>query len=131
MKCIPATIDLKKSYCWIWIVVDRYGERFVNCVLGSRNEAAGKQLWDALQDKEIGQVITDFWKPYEHFVPNDIHIQSKSETCTVEGCNSLFCHFLARLRRKTKCCGKGSKILLYSVMLLMLICNDGLPAILN
>jgi len=26
--------------------------------------------------------MTDFWKPYEHFVPKDIHIQSKAETYT-------------------------------------------------
>jgi insertion element IS1 protein InsB len=121
----------KKNYCWIWIAVDRYGKRFVNCVLGTRDTATGKQLWDALQDKEIEQVMTDFWKPYEHFVPNDIHIQSKAETYTVEGYNSLFRHFLARLRRKTKCYSKSKKMLLYSVMLLMLKWNDGLSAILN
>jgi len=99
--------------------------------LGARDAATGKQLWNTLQDREIGQVMTDFWKPYEHFVPNDIHIQSKAETYTVEGCNSLFRHFLARLRRKTKCYSKNKKMLLYSVMLLMLKWNDGLSAILN
>ena len=55
--------------------------------------------------------MTDFWKPYEHFVPNDKHIQSKAETYTVEGYNSLFRHFLARLRRKTKCYSKSKKML--------------------
>ncbi|MBL0701011.1 MAG: IS1 family transposase [Desulfosarcina sp.] len=71
--------------------------------MGARDTATGKQLWDALRDKEIKQGMTDFWKPYEHFIPSDIHIQSKAETYTVEGYNSLFRHFLARLRRKTKC----------------------------
>ncbi|MEA2084739.1 MAG: IS1 family transposase, partial [Thermodesulfobacteriota bacterium] len=74
-----------------------------------------------LQDKEIQQVMTDFWKPYEHFVPSDIHIQSKAETYTVEGYN----------RRKTKCYSKSKKMLLCSVILLMLKWNDGLSAILN
>jgi IS1 family transposase len=32
-------------------------------------------------------VMTDFRKPYEHFVPSDIHIQSKAKTYTVEGYN--------------------------------------------
>ncbi|MDY6973370.1 MAG: IS1 family transposase, partial [Thermodesulfobacteriota bacterium] len=72
-----------------------------------------------------------FWKPDEHFVPYDIHIQSKAETYTVEGYNSLFRHFPAILGRKTKCYSKSNKMLLYSVMLLMLKWNDGLPARLN
>ena len=73
--------------------------------------------------------MTDFWKPYEGFVPNQIHTQSKAETYTVEGYNSLFRHFLARLRRKTKCYSKSKIMLQYSVMLLMLKHNEGLEAI--
>ena len=75
--------------------------------------------------------MTDEWKPYEHFVPEKIHTQSKAETYTVEGYNSLFRHFLARLRRKTKCYSKSQTMLQYSVMLLMLKWNDGLQAILD
>ena len=44
--------------------------------------------------------------------PSEKHIQPKAETLTVEGYNSLFRHFLARLRRKNNatakaktCCG--------------------------
>ena len=33
--------------------------------------------------------MTDYWKPYEHFVPKEKHIQSKAETFTVEGYNIL------------------------------------------
>ncbi|MGZ8956106.1 MAG: IS1 family transposase, partial [Methylovulum sp.] len=39
---------------------------------------------------------------------------------TVEGYNSLFRHFLARLRRKSKCYSKSKVMLNYSVRLLML-----------
>ena len=35
-------------------------------------------------------VATDHWKAYESFVPPEIHVQSKAETFTVEGYNSLF-----------------------------------------
>ena len=63
--------------------------------------------------------MTDYWKPYAEFVPKSRHIQSKAETYTVEGYNSLFRHFLARLRRKTKCYSKCQKMLEYSVRLLM------------
>ncbi len=75
--------------------------------------------------------MADFWKPYKNIVPHDIHTQSKAETFTVEGYNSLFRHFLARLRRKTKCCSKSKKILEYSIKLLMLKRNNELDAIIN
>lgn len=71
-------------------------------------------------------VATDYWQPYENFVPFKIHVQSKKETFTVEGYNSILRHFLARLRRKTKCYSKSFDMLKYSVMLLMLKWNGDL-----
>jgi insertion element IS1 protein InsB len=43
----------------------------------------------------------------------------------------LFRHFLARLRRKSKCYSKSKGMLKYSVMLLMLKWDGELKAILN
>ena len=80
---------------------------------------------------DICHVMTDYWKPYELFLPPELHTQSKAETFTVEGYNSLFRHFLARLRRKSKCYSKCMKMLLYSVTLLMLKRDGKLGAILN
>lgn len=88
------------------------------------------KLWELIKNKDFDKVATDYWKPYEHFVPNDSHIQSKAETYTVEGYNSLFRHFLARLRRKSKCYTKSLKMLAISVKLLMLKRNNQL-SILN
>ena len=73
-----------------------------------------------------GIVCTDYWKAYEDFVPRGQHVQAKRETFTIEGYNSLFRHFLARLRRKTKCYSKAKYMLLYSVKLLMLKRNNDL-----
>ena len=91
----------------------------------------GEQLWDAIESPLIDQVMTDYWEPYKHFVPPENHIQSKAETFTVEGYNSLFRHFLARFRRKTKCYSKSEAMLGYSVMLLMAKWNGELEYILN
>jgi IS1 family transposase len=99
--------------------------------LGDRSTATGKQLWDSIQNIEIGKVATDYWKPYEGFVPKELHVQSKAETFTVEGYNSLFRHFLARMRRKSKCYSKSMEMLKFSVTLLMLKWNQGLEAIFN
>ncbi|WP_174624681.1 IS1 family transposase, partial [Candidatus Methylobacter favarea] len=94
------------------------GKRFLGCVLGSRGVATGEKLWQTLAPM-AGEVMTDYWQPYESFVPAGQHTQSKAETFTVEGYNSLFRHFLARLRRKSKCYSKCQKMLEYSVRLLM------------
>ena len=59
------------------------------------------------------------------------HIQSKAETFTVEGYHSLFRHFLAGLRRKTKCYSKSKKMLRHSIMLLMAKRNGELLIIPN
>ena len=63
--------------------------------------------------------MSDHWKAYAEFIPKEIHTRSKAETYTVEGYNSIFRHFLARLRRKSKCYTKSLEMLRYSVLLLM------------
>jgi len=67
----------------------------------------------------MGAIASDYWKPYEHIVPAEKHMQSKAETFTVEGYNSLFRHFLARMRRKSKCYSKKIEMLKISILLLM------------
>ena len=91
----------------------------------------GQHLWDAIESPLIDQVMTDYWEPYEHVVPAEQHIQSKAETFTVEGYNRLFRHFLARLRRKTKCYSKRETMLKSSVMLLLAKWNGELEYLLN
>jgi len=83
-----------------------------------------------ISNGEYDRVMTDYWKPYENFIPKDKHVQSKAETYTIEGYNSLFRHFLARLRRKTKCYSKSLTMLTMSVKMLMLKRNNQI-AILN
>ena len=106
-----------KNYCWIWIAVDRYERNFINSVLGSRSADTGKKLWDKIKVVKVGRVMTDHWKAYKKFVPSAQHVKSKAETFTVEGYNSLFRHFLARLCRKSKCYSKSSVIFQCSVNL--------------
>ena len=75
------------------------------------------------------KIASDHWKPYEEIVPKEKHIQSKSETFTVEGYNSLFRHFLARMRRKSKCYSKCIKMLQLSILLLMHYRNNKISII--
>ena len=121
---------LKKNACWIWIAVDRYAKEFVNFTIGDRSTKTGKELWKGVKDRAKGFIATDYWGPYKKFIPKDKHIQSKAHTYTVEGYNSLFRHFLARMRRKSKCYSKSKEMLEYSVKLLILKRN-GMLDILN
>ena len=100
-------------------------------MFGDRSTKTGKQLWNKIKNKKIHQVATDYWKPYGEFVPKEIHLQSKAETYTVEGYNSLLRHFLARLRRKSKCYTKSISMLRHSVVLFMIKRDDGIEAIFN
>ena len=74
----------------------------------------------------MNMIASDYWKAYEDIVPPEKHIQSKAETFTVEGYNSLFRHFLARMRRKSKCYSKSIKMLQFSILLLMHLRNGTL-----
>ena len=67
----------------------------------------------------MNYIASDYWMPYESVIPKEKHIQSKAEAFTVEGYNSLFRHFLARMRRKSKCYSKKMEMLALSVLLLM------------
>ncbi len=74
----------------------------------------------------MNKIYSDYWKSYEHIIPQEKHIQSKAETYTVEGYNSLFRHFLARMRRKSKCYSKCIKMLFLSILLFMHYRNKSL-----
>ena len=130
LKWMKCTLTLaQKNYCRIWVAVDRYGKRFLHCVLGSRGTKTGKKPWEAVQSNTITNVTGDHWGPYGTFIPSQPHTQSKAETYAVEGYNSLFRHLLARLRRKSKRYSKSQEMLEYSVMLLMLKWNGDLETI--
>ena len=83
-------------------------------------------MWEKIEDLAKGIVFADYWRAYNEFVPKEMLVQSKAETFTVEGYNSLFRHFLARLRRKTKCYTIAKYMLVHSVKLLMMKRNNQL-----
>lgn len=70
--------------------------------------------------------MTDHWKAYTEFIPSSQHTQSKAETYTVEGLNSVMRQFVARLHRKTKCYTKSLRMLELSLILLFEKRNNNL-----
>ena len=109
----------KKNYAWVWTAVDRTRKKFSAFVIGDRSVKTGKKLWAKIKDSCSGIVFSDFWKPYTAFVPRKKHIQSKAETYTVEGYNSIIRHYLARFKRRTKCYTKSLEMLELSILLLI------------
>jgi IS1 family transposase len=96
-------------------------------VLGSRGTETGIKLFEKLKNKNKQAIyMSDYWKAYSEFIPKENHVQSKAETYTIEGYNSLLRHFLARLKRRTKCYSKTVEMLYYSILLLIAKLNDEL-----
>ena len=126
MRC---TLTFKKNYKWIWIAVDRFRKKYIDFVIGGRDSKTVQILYNELKDKQINTIYTDYYKSYESMLSKENHIQSKAETYTVEGYNSIFRHFLARMRRKTKCYSKCVKMLEYSIRLVMAKRNGELSII--
>ena len=69
---------------------------------------------------------SDYWKSYEEFIPAEKHLQTKTETFTVEGYNSRIRHYLARFKRKGKCYSKADYMMDISLNLLMMKMNNQL-----
>ena len=84
----------------------------------------GLKLWDKIKTLSVKSFASDYWKSYEEFIPEEKHLQSKSETFTIESYNSRIRHYLARFKRKTKCYSKSILMIEYSLKLLMLKLNN-------
>jgi hypothetical protein len=59
--------------------------------------------------------VTDGYPVYAGFISNEAHIVSKTYMTRVEGENSRFRHYLARLHRKTFCYSKSEEMLKLSI----------------
>ena len=63
--------------------------------------------------------VTDGWKVYPIFIPNEDQIIRKTYMIRVEGENTRLRHYLARLKRKTLCYSKSLQMLKHSIRLLI------------
>ena len=105
--------------------------KFIDFTFGTRGTETGIKLFAKVYiHNHEATYMTDYWKGYSEIIPKRMHIQSKAETYTVEGYNSLLRHYLARLKRRTKCYSKSAEMLWYSLKLLFYKHNYGL-SILN
>ena len=78
-----------------------------------------KSLWENIKANKMKYIASDYWKPYESIIPPEKHLQTKAETFTVEGYNSLLRHFLAGMRRKENQNAMKIEMLKLSILMLM------------
>ena len=125
----------KKNAYWVWMAVpgtvERAGHQILEVVAGGRDTSAGQLLWSLLVHHRIQAVKTDYYPVYPLVIPDALLEQSKKQTYTVEGYNSLLRHYLARLKRgaaprKTKCYSKCLEMLFLSLLLVVERINSSL-----
>lgn len=68
---------------------------------------------------KITYVFIDGYPVYPCFISNEDHIVSKTYMTRVEGENSRFRHYLARLHRKTFCYSQPEEMLKLSIRLVI------------
>ena len=88
-------------------------------VIGDRSSETFQNLWKKIKHWNCYFWITDGYKVYQKFIPDDAHIISKTYMTRVEGENSRLRHYLARLKRKTFCYSKSIEMLKFSIKLLL------------
>lgn len=97
----------KSKKAWIWLAVDSANTSIIDFAIGTRGVSTGRKLWNKIKHYDCSNYATDYWEPYEAFIPKSKHLQTKAETYTVEGVNNLLRHFIARFHRKTHCYSKS------------------------
>ncbi|HBW24132.1 MAG: hypothetical protein A2X70_00075 [Alphaproteobacteria bacterium GWC2_42_16] len=92
----------KKNKRWIIKAVDRGTRRTVAWVIGGRDTATFKRLYDKVKHLENCIFYTDDWDAFSKVLPKDRHIIGKAHTITIEQDNSNTRHHLGRMTRRTK-----------------------------
>jgi len=101
----------KKNKKWIIKAVDRATGRTVAWVLGRRDAATFKRLYDKVKHMTDCTFYTDDWDAFAKVLPKDRHIVGKSHTLAIERDNSNTRHHLGRMTRRTKVVSRCEKML--------------------
>jgi insertion element IS1 protein InsB len=104
MKCGISWVQ--KNKLWIIKAIDRSTRRTVAWVLGGRDSATFRRLYDKVKHLKNCVFYTDDWKAFSEVLPPERHIIGKAHTLDIERDNSNTRHHLGRLTRRTKVVSK-------------------------
>ena len=97
--------------------MDRSTRRTVAWVIGNRDAATFKKLYDKVKHLKNCIFYTDDWDAFSKILPPDRHIIGKSGTVSIERDNSNTRHHLARMTRRTKVVSKKVTMVYDSIKL--------------
>lgn len=99
-------VDHKGNKQWVWLALDADTREIVGVYIGSRDEAAARQLWAALPPvyRQCAIAYTDFWAAYGIVFPRKRHRavgKETGKTSHIERFNNTLRQRVSRLVRKT------------------------------
>jgi insertion element IS1 protein InsB len=107
----------KKTKLWLIKAIDRSNRRTVAWVLGGRDSATFKRLYNKVKHLTNCTFYTDDWAAFSDIVPWKRHIIGKNGTHTAERDNSNTRHHLGRFTRRTKIVSKSPLMVDLSIRL--------------
>ena len=97
--------------------MDRATRHTIAWVVGGRDIATTKRLYEKIQHLKNCHFYTDDWDAFAAVLPEDRHTIGKEHTVTIERSNSNTRHRLARMTRKTKVVSRSESMIDLSMRL--------------
>ena len=116
---------LKKNKKWIFKAVDRSTRRTVAYVIGDRNIATFRRLYNKVKHNKNCKYFTDNWNGFSAILPKKRHIIGKKHTILIEQNNSNTRHYLGRMTRRTKIVSHSIEMLNATLKLWISLCEFG------
>lgn len=79
-------------------------------VIGNRDAATFRQLYEKVKHLKTCIFYTDGWKGFRKVLPKNRHVIGKDHTTTIERDNSNTRHHLGRMTRRTKVVSKKEEM---------------------
>lgn len=117
MSCKP--LSGQKNKRWLWTAVDHFQGGILDWTLGDHSAQTFEPLWERIKVWECYFWVSDGWRVYDQFLPDEDRIISKTYMTRVEGENTRLRHYLARLKRQSLCYSKSEEMLKKSIRLLL------------
>ncbi|MBS0185578.1 MAG: IS1 family transposase [Proteobacteria bacterium] len=106
-----AFYSVKKNKKWIIKAVDRGTRRTIAWVIGGRDVATFRRLYEKVKHLTGCIFYTDDWDAFAKVLPKGRHIIGKKHTITIEQDNSNTRHHLGRMTRRTKVVSKKEEMI--------------------
>jgi IS1 family transposase/transposase-like protein len=110
-------IGKKKRKLWLIKAIDRRTGRTVAWVLGNRDTATFRRLYNKVKHLKNCIFYTDNWDAFAKVLPQKRHVIGKTGTVSIERDNSNTRHHLGRFTRKTKVVSKSEEMVDISIKL--------------